>query len=594
MLRQVYVPPWRKKPMKKTKPHEPKRDIVVWGFDTETWDGPPISLQFHSDDQPQSTRIYQVKERTATKTFFRHLDKFCDPGKLYRVYGHYLEFDLLSAMWDVKHELIGNHGVFEFTYGDWTIEGCYGRPTFARLAHSDGCIVEIVDSALWFRGSLDSAASLHCPNLPKLQRPARLGEQWFSIGDSEFASYAMRDAEIAARLGALVERFHQQLELRPSMSLASQAAQVFRQRYIEDSIQQCPTEFIEPAIAAYHGGKNNLVRNAAPRWHEDAAMYDISSAYPWAMTELPSFTHADHYSTASLPASSKSVPVPGVYKVSGIIADCDWPIFFSHDFKPLKNCKVEDLWVHGYELNEALRMGEFKPTARITGCYYRAEKLGESATARYSRDFYKNKSEATNDIDRHMYKILLNCISGKFIQTREQDVLLASGEVSREHVAGGLFHPFIAGAITAHTRAAIHRIEHAYKAHHTATDGIIAPARKRRPAPSTLGMPDVGLGSLNTEMTGNVVLLRTKLYIGYSQHPKGLESKVFKDWRIHKYALHGFQARVGELEEMILSGRRWYHAPHRIGLRESVKHGTVPNRFIQRELKLQVGAIKGG
>jgi hypothetical protein len=581
--------------MKRAAKHVPQRDIVVWGFDTETWDGPPISLQFHSDQQPQSTRIYQVKEKTATKTFFRHLDKFCDPDKHYRVYGHYLEFDLLSAMWDIRHELIGNHGVFEFTFGDWSIEGCYGRPTFARLTTGLGHLVEVVDSALWFRGSLDSAANLYCPDLPKLPRPAALGEQWFSVGDSSFAAYAMRDAEIAARLGKLVEDFHTSLELRPSISLASQAAQVFRQRYIEDPIHQCPTEFIEPSIAAYHGGKNNLVRGAAPVWHEDAAMYDISSAYPWAMTELPTFTKPDHYSTASLPPSVKRVPVPGVYKVTGNIAPCDWPIFFSHDFKPLRACKVEDLWVHGYELNEALRAGEFKPTARITGCYYRSETRGEAATARFCRDFYKLKSTAPNDTDRYMYKILLNCISGKFIQTREQDVLLAGGEVSREHVAGGLFHPFIAGAITAHTRAAMHRVEHAYRAHHTATDGIIADERKRLPSPASLEMPASGLGALNHEMSGNVALLRTKLYIGYSKSPKGLESRVFKEpWRIHKYALHGFQGRVGDLEEMILSNRRWYHAPHRIGLREAVKHGTTPNRFIQRELKLMVGAMQNG
>lgn len=578
--------------MKARKPHAQQRDIIVIGVDSETHDGPPISLQFHSYHQPNATKIIQVKERTATKLFFRHLEKHCNPTVHYRLYGHYLEFDMLSFFWDVRHELIGNHGVFEFTYGEWQIAGCYGRPTFARLTSDSGHLIEIVDSALWFRGSLDSAAAQYCPDLPKLERPAKLGEIWFSVNDSEFAAYAMRDAEIAARLGAMVEDFHTRLELQPSMSLASQAAQIFRTRYIEDPIVQCPTEFIEPAIAAYHGGKNNLVKGAAPAWHEDAAMYDLSSAYPWAMTELPSFTKPDHYSTASLPSSVRTVPVPGIYKVTGTLADCHWPIFFSHDFKPLKACKVEDLWVHGYELNEALAAGEFKPTGRIVGCYYKSEKLGVSATAQYSRDFYKNKSEATNDIDRHMYKILLNCISGKFIQTREQDFLNPDGSITREHVAGGLFHPFIAGAITAHTRATMHRVEHAYKAHHTATDGIIADRRRRRPSAASVGVPESGLGSLNEEMTGNVVLMRTKLYIGYSQQDKGLESRIFKDWRIKKYALHGFQARVGELEEMIASGRRWYIAPHRIGLREAVKHGTIPNRFVQREMKLQVGPVR--
>jgi hypothetical protein len=574
--------------MKKNKPHEEKRPIVVAGVDSETQHGPPISLQFHSDADPALSRIYQVTANTATDTFFRWLENHCYPDMHYRVYGHYLDFDMLSLLWSQRDKLVENYGAFEFSAGDWSIVGCYGRPTFARITSRAGHLVEIVDSALWFRGSLDSAAAQYCPDLRKLERPEGLGDKWFSVKNPHFARYAMRDAEIAARLGKLVEEFHTKLQLKPSMSLASQAAQIFKLHYIADPIVQCPPAFIEPAIAAYHGGKNNLVKNAAPAWHTDAAMYDISSAYPYAMSELPSFTKEGDYHEAILPQRAKSVPVPGIYCVSGTLSNCNWPIFFTHDFKPLKNCRVEDLWVHGYELNEALRTGEFKPSQRIVGCYYNETTKGESAMARFARDFYKNKSEATNPTDRYMYKILLNCLSGKFIQTRQQDMMQDDGSVVREHVAGGLFHPFIAGAITAHTRAVIHKVEHAYKAHHTATDGIIAQHRKRRPS---IGLPTAGLGSLNEEMVGNVVLLRTKLYIGYTRE-QGVPSKIFDNWKIYKYALHGFQGKVHDLEEMIASGRRWYIAPHRIGLRESIKHGTVPNDFVQRQLMLQVGSVR--
>lgn len=587
MKRTIFLPPWKRDPLTAKKPHIQRTEIVVCGIDSETHQGPPISLQFHSYDDPAFTRIYQVDAKNATETFFKHLRWKCDRGKHYRVYGHYLEFDMVSFFWPMRFLLIGNSGAFEFTHKGWHIQGVYGRPTFARITSDEDHYIELIDSSLWFRGSLDNAAAQYCPDLRKLDRPANLGEQWFSVRNSEFAAYAMRDAEIAARLGRLVEDFHIRMELRPSVSLAAQAAQIFRTRYIDKPIQPTPGKYLDPAINAYHGGKNNLIPHAAPAWHENAAMYDISSAYPWAMTELPDFADADEFHEASLPAKIRQVPTPGIYCVTGKLAQCKWPIFFSHDFKPLRACEVEDLWIHGYELNEALAAGEFKPTARIKGCYYNDRTKGESATARFSRDFYKNKSEATNPIDRYMYKILLNCLSGKFIQTREQDMQQEDGSILKQHVAGGLFHPFIAGAITAHTRAKMHRVEHMYGAYHTATDGIIAPIqREQNPA----GLPTAGLGSLNEEMRGNVIILRTKLYIAYSE-TEGAASKVFSNWKIAKYALHGFQGKVSELEEMIMSGRRWYIAPHKIGLREAHKHHTTPNQFVNRQLSLQVGPL---
>lgn len=581
--------------MARNKAYKQKREIVIAGVDSETHAGPPISIQFFSIDSPRLTAIYQTTGEDVTNIFLRHLDRRCDPSKHYRLYGHYLEFDLLSFLWIARRSLVENYGSFEFNVGKWLIVGCYGRPTFARMTKEDGTLVELVDSALWFRGSLDNAASQYAPDLRKLERPEGLGEKWFSVKDKNFAAYAMRDAEIAERLGRLIEGFHTSQELQPSMSLASQASQIFKRQYIDRAIQQCPQKFMEPAIAAYHGGKNNLIKDAAPAWHKDAAMYDISSAYPWAMTALPDFADEDCYREIILPLKTQSVPTPGIYKVSGKLRQCEWPIFFTHDFKPLRNCEVEDLWVTGYELNEALQADEFIPKGRITGCYYDCSKSQESATARFAKDFYRLKSEATNEIDRYMYKILLNCLSGKFIQTREHDVLVDDGTVRREHVAGGLFQPFIAGAITGHTRSYIHQIEHRYQALHTATDGVIVPKAFKR-MPAIAGMPEKGLGSLNHEMTGNVLLLRTKLYIGYDQLPLGkggIKSQIYEDWTIRKYALHGFQGKVGELEQMIASGRRWYIAPHRIGLREAVKHGTTPNNFVQRQMFLQVGKLGG-
>src|SRR5690606_26671178 len=126
------------------------RDVIVCGADSETYEGEPMSLQFHSFDEPSFTGIYFVGPKNATNRFIRHLDKRCK-APYYRVYVHNLAFDLVEFFWQCKEKLITADGAFEFTIGAWTITGVYGRPTFCRLRREKPrCTVELVDSYLWF------------------------------------------------------------------------------------------------------------------------------------------------------------------------------------------------------------------------------------------------------------------------------------------------------------------------------------------------------------------------------------------------------------------------------------------------------------
>lgn len=305
------------------------------------------------------------------------------------------------------------------------------------------------------------------------------------------------------------------------------------------------------------------------------------------MSELPAFSNGKLYRRLRVKSGSQ-VPDFGVYRVTGTVRECDWPSIFSHSFKPLFG-KIEGVCVQGMELNEALRSGELKAT-KIDGWFYDAEKDHQAPAFRaFVADFYARKESEKDPVMRFLYKTILNSVYGKFIQTRKTsrvtyvDIDAGIVTTASELIAGGMFHPFIASAITAHTRAAIHQYEHEYKALHTATDGIFTQSKR-------LPKGRKALGSLSVEAQGDLLLVRNKCYILYS--PDGeMKSKAFKGKMIAKQALHGFQGTVHDLERLIATGTRRYEVnrPHR--LREAIKRKLTPNKFERRQYTLKVGEI---
>lgn len=559
-----------------------RMDKFIYGADSETIDGKPLSFQFYSE-HTACDAIYFVNEKSAAKSFLEWCGRR-KRGVQHVVYVHNLDFDLIEFLWGYHPKLIGPGGDFSFTVGEWNIRGVYGTPTFCRLSRGNDLSIVLIDSFSFFRGSLAKASEIFCPDLPKLPRPAGLGERKFTIKDKQFCRYAMRDAEVAFHIGVAIERLHVEFDLQQCVSVADLAARIFRHRFLSYTIPQPDREIIECALLSYHGGKNNITAPAG--WYQGVTALDISSAYPTAMRQLPAFSNEKLYRRLRA-KRIREVPPHGVYWISGAVDKCAWPVLFSHSFKPLDG-KIVNVAVQGHELNAALESKEFHP-AKIDGWYYDEERDHQAPAFRgFVDDFYKRKETEKDKVLRYMYKTILNSVYGKFIQTRKTarvayvDIDAETVSTASELLAGGMFHPFIASAITAHTRARIHRLEHEYKALHTATDGIFTQKKAQ-----AIGR---GLGSLTVEARGDLLLIRNKLYIMYSKD--GTEkSWAFKGKKIAKYAKHGFQGSVFDLEKMCATGRRHYkvNRPHR--LREAIKRGLTPNKFEARNYLLKVGAI---
>lgn len=560
----------------------------LYGGDTETMEGAPISFQFYSDQANRDDMIWIDDARYASRALMKWCRSLVSHAQ-HVVYVHNLEFDMVSFFWNRKDELVSTaSGEFEFECEGWRVSGVYGAPTFAKLSDAaNHRSVFLVDSFSYYRASLAKAAEVFCPHLPKLERPEGLGQKRFAKTDSEFIDYAMRDAVVAYHIGVALEGLHQEFDLSQTVSVADMAARIFRHSYLEHIIPQPPRAILECALNSYHGGKNNLAVEAG--WYQNVSSLDISSAYPHAMASFPSFYEDKLYKKYRATAP-KQVPELGVYWVKGYAKGCKWPVLFAHNFTPIRNEEIPGVCVAGFELNEALRSGEFKPTS-VVGWFYDVEKdRHEPPLRRFVNEFYARKEAEKDKPKRAMYKFILNSISGKFIQTRKQEkvtfVDVENMEVtdSSDLVAGGMFHPFIASLITGHTRARIHQLEHQYQALHTATDGIFTQKKITM-------KPQTGLGALVNEAQGDLLLLRNKLYILYGDNPKDTPSSVYPGKTIIKAALHGFAGSVADLEHMVAHGTREYEATRVNKLRSSLKRGATPNEFRQQAFKLNVGKL---
>lgn len=561
------------------------------GVDTETKRGKPISFQFYSAALKIADVIF-VEEKNATRSFFKWLDTLpATADRQYVLFGHNLSFDMVSFFYD-RHHRLREEAIKDEEWHGWKVDIVYAAVRFATF-RKRGVTVTLIDTGAYFVTKLEKLAEIFCPHLPKLSAPKGLGQRTFTAANKHFMRYALRDSEIAYFVGLYLLDRHREWDVTLAVSAPHFASKVFRKHFLTKTIPLPPRKIVYAAMAAYHGGKNNITVRAG--LYRRVYALDIKSAYPFAMAQFPSFSNPALYRTLSGTGTPRRVPPYGVYKVSGIAKVCKWPALFSHNFKPLAG-EFAGVWVTGFELNEAIKRREVK-LSNLFGYFYDADADKEPSPFKgYVKEFYKRKETAKEKAHREFNKLLMNALYGKFIQTRAQsgfselsfDIDDKSLLIDSRVQAGGLFNPFIAALITGHTRAFIHELEHTFHALHTSTDGI---QTQRKPSRSQLrryGLPG-SLGSVSIENSGDCLILRNKLYLFYARmdskdrkDPKCLRSGYRPGFKISKYALHGFHGNASTLEALWYTDTREYEYMKVNKLRESLRRKLQVNDFVTR------------
>jgi hypothetical protein len=575
-----------------------RRPVVVTGFDSEAEDGRPFTLQFSTTGDPADGHLLTVPEgkHAALRVFLTYLYQTTAKRDVeYVWFGWNLMYEWTQLFADLPADLIAQD-TFHINValhhldptlgvvGHYEIEVMNDRRYAMRIIHVESKVrVTVLDGMAYYKTSLDKAGrALKLGEKVSLDVDRKRRFTRADIDDPEFRRYAMTDAWLTRRIGEQIMDMHEQYDVTTCLTAPHFAAQVFKRHFLTGEVALPPAELEQAGLSAYHGGKNGFYL-PGPARIDHLWAYDITSAYPEAMRQLPNPVTARWHA-----ARRYRRGVHGLWCATMTYRGCPFPGALTHDDRKLTPGRYEALWLTSYELDAILDRGE----ATLEACHgFIMDGPGEGPMVDFVDRFFAQKAAYDSGPLREQAKLFLNSLYGKWFQKIALGTVgvveWSTGEVritdpsqAFDHRAGGLYHPPIAGLITGFVRARIHGLEHKYASVMTSTDGFFGTV------PPDAG--DVGkhLGGLTVE-DGALSIWRERLYV--FDPTDGGKPKV---------ALHGFRGQVDQLRAIPLApGAYTYSATAPVSLRQQrTRLGgrrVRAGQFVEREFTLVVEGQTG-
>jgi hypothetical protein len=573
---------------------KPKKQIeskfkYVIGFDSEadtTSDGRPMLFQFSLPDTTEDQVITYVVPETkhaGLGVFLDFLDYYCRVSDVeYLVYVWNLTYEMTQLFHDLPDNVKGQS---EFTIRNisrgftkkynWSVE-VFNFKRQILVFRKRRIKVTVVDGTAFYKIKLDSAARML--GLGEKYELSSLSRSTFTrddLEDADFLRYARRDAYITRLIGEYIQNQHSQYGIPTTLSAPHFAATVFKTHFLTKEIGVPDKDIEQAGLFSYHGGKNGFYLDG-PMEFPSIYQYDITSAYPEAMKQLPDIENHEWVAT------NKYVPnAHALYKVTMDYNPCVYRGMQNHEGSWTQGGLVIDQWLTGYELDEIVRRNE--ATIISTKGFLLHGDAGGPLSEFVDR--YFNVKRYSTGPEREVAKLLLNSLYGKFFQkqpigivgTFDLDELRwvqSDPDKTYDYEAGGLYNPPIASLITGYVRAKIHRLEHQYESVMTSTDGLFG---FNPPNDGDIGK---GLGEL-TVLRGRLRIWRERLYIFDGEDGK------------RKFALHGFHANTDALEDIpLIRGEYHYLGKQMITLkmstREERKKKYSPGQFVMLGYTLRI------
>lgn len=597
-----------------------KRTQYVIGFDSEadTRTGRPMLMQFSLPEHKSEAEAWLItvpenEHAAGLRIFSQFIRDFCTRKDTeYIIYGWNIEYELTQILHDLPEEarksgemtieVRGTETGAHFTYKVFNDK----RHLMTITNNSTKRQVRVLDGMSFFKTSLDNAARMlglgekyHGDKLPcnRCGAPDRINTEFCQrcttrddLENADFLHYARTDAFITRRIGEYIADMHESYDVTTCISAPHFASKVFKRRFLRTRIKHPYPELEQAGLWSYHGGKNGFYLTE-PTELDSVYQYDITSAYPEAMRQLPNIELADWIHIDYEPR------VHAIYKATLDYRPCKYRGMQSHDGKWPEAGYYEDIYLTSYELDEMVSRDE----ARIIACkgWKMTGKPGGPLVS-YVDEFFDLKARSTGPI-RETAKLFLNSLYGKFFQKvalgrvgwldlDEGEWITTDPEQDFDWRAGGLYHPPIASLITGYVRAKIHRLEHKYESLMTSTDGIFG---MLPPDPTDLGKR---LGDL-TVKHGALKIWRERLYIFFPDDACVCDSSDIEHARdcpaAPKWAAHGFRARMRELDAIPLQHGEYAYTGRQM---VTLKLSTIglngeryePGRFVELPYRIVI------
>lgn len=558
-----------------------KRVPYIIGFDSEGDDSRPFLFQFSepggSEDDVALYRIPPT-DNAGLHTFMqficrRLLGRFGRNHEIV-IYGWNLSYEWTQLFHDltdvadqdeVNINLTATYQGHDYTF-IWTVYN--DKRVFAKITQGSGLTIRVLDGMMFYKTGLDKAAKML--GLGEKYRPNDGCDQpgaWHEndhdpayisralLNDPELLTYARRDAYITRLVGEQIVSLHEAYDIPQTISAPHFASSVFKRQFLAQEIALPETQLEQAGLWSYHGGKNGFYL-PGPQRVEGCWQYDITSAYPEAMRQLPNIEESDWQKVVGYKPGRHAI-----YIATLSYRRCPWRGMMMHDGRWPESGYIEDVCLTSYELDVMVQRGE----ATILSCSgWEMVGLPGGPLVQYVDTFFAQKARSEG-AERETAKLMLNSLYGKFFQKVEvgtvgyydlstRTIIERNPDGPFDWKAGGLYHPPIASLITGFVRAKIHHMEHDYQSIMTSTDGMFA---LEPPRPGDIGTQ---LGDL-TAQYGDLDIWRERLYVFRSN-----------DLPKPKAAFHGFWGSLAQLEAVPLaSGLYEYQSRHMVTLKESLK-----------------------
>jgi hypothetical protein len=565
-----------------------QRPRFIIGFDSEadtTSDGRPMLFQFSMPEQQEENTILRIvpeAPNAGLRVFLQFVNETCnDPHIEYLIYVWNLAYELTQIFHDIpdrvkkQSDFNINHIHIDGKLYPWQVSVLNYKRQIVEF-RNNRISVKLLDGTGFYKISLDSAAKML--GLGEKYELSKLERSLFSrndLEDVEFLRYARRDAYITRLIGEYIQEQHRTYSIPTTISAPHFASTVFKTQFLKGRIGVPSANLEQAGLYSYHGGKNGFYLEG-PTEYSSIYQYDITSAYPEAMRQLPDIETGAWTKTRSYQNGKHAL-----YLVTLQYYSCIYHGMQNHDGSRSITGLITDTWITGYELDALVRHGE----CRILSCHgflFNGDAGG--ALSEYVDRFFHVKRYSTGP-ERETAKLLLNSLYGKFFQKQpigtvgtydfdKQGWIATDPTLDYDYEAGGLYNPPIASLITGYVRAKIHDLEHKYESIMTSTDGLFGTVA---PDPTDLGKE---LGQLSVD-NGRLRIWRERLY------------RFDVEGKSPKFALHGFHAGLSDLTEIPLArGEYLYEGRQMITLKMSTRrmNGITysPGQFVRLPYVLRI------
>jgi len=481
-----------------------KRQYINTGLDTETYKG---YTRLITDDKGRYVLVESIED---ILTFMTH-SRFRNNWNWF--YNIKFDFESIIKYLDID-DLYELYNTGKLTYSHWKIK--YLDKKYLSITHENHTH-SFYDLNNFLESSLNQAASLYL-NDSKMGNvdAARLNTDinYWNENLDIIIYYCIKDSKLTKQLADYFwQLMKNTLDFLPKspFSKGALSQEYFLYNCFIPTINGIDRHILEAAYNSYSGGRFELIQRG---FFDSIYTYDIKSAYPFQMSKLIDYNLGTWNKTKKFVEDAYS----GFYK-------CKISFFhpvFSPFMQRLDNLNTYPIgtftqWLTQNELAFILKNFNDVEIKVLEG-YYFIENYEKFPFKEEILRLYDLKENAPNKEIRQVYKIVLNSLYGKFIQTIGQKV-------------GKIFNPIYASEITANTRLML--LEAAIKQ----PDKIIGFSTDSIHSQVSLNL-DIGkeLGKWELDFKGKGVIIMSDIYSLWDNElnkDKAKKSK-FRGFRISK------------------------------------------------------------